>query len=320
MTVAVGALGSYIGIGAEGTYGTVVARTRFLLHNSESLKPSDPKIESPSVHRVSRDIRRRTQSFIDVGGDFSFNPSLSSNAFTMLLEHALGTVATTQPDVTTAPTAYRHTFTPANALPTGLSIEVAKDQLSHLHSGCKVASLRLGFEAGQQLDGSVSIIGREQTSVAVTPLTLTDGHLAPITDTTLTWNGVSMNVLGGEFMIENALTTRHYTNSRYTAEPSRNGKRRVSGSFRVHLEDATIWSDFRNATERVCVITISEASIASPYNYDLVITANVSEPQDATAQADTEGPIVQPINFECFINSGNSNEVSLYVTNENAAA
>lgn len=320
MTVAVGALGSYICIGAEGTYGTTVPRTRFLLHNSESLRATEAKTESPSVHRVARDIRRRTQSFIDVGGDFSFNPSLSSNAFTMLLQHVLGTVATSQPDVTTAPTAYRHTFTPADALPTGLSIEVAKDVLSHLHSGCKVASLRLGFEAGQQLEASVGILGREQTSVALTPLTLTDGHLAPITNTTLTWNGVSMNVLGGELMIENALIGRHYANSRFISEPSRNGKRRVTGSFRIHLEDATIWSDFRNATERVCVITITEATIAGAYSYDLVMTANVSEPQEATAQADTEGPIVQPISFECFINSGNSNELSLYVTNENSAA
>jgi len=320
MTVAVGALGGYLGFGAEGTYGSAVARTRFLLHNTESLKATDQKVEAPSINSVSRDIRRRTQGFVDVGGDFSFNPNLSASAFTMLLEHVLGTVATSQPDVTTAPTAYRHTFTPANALPTGLSIEVGKDQLSHLHTGCKVARLGLRYEAGQQLECTVGILGREQTSIARTPLSFTDGNLVPLTNSTLTWNGVSMNVLGGDFAIENPLMGLHFMNSRYISEPVRNGKRRVSGTFRIYLEDATIWSDFRNATERVCVITFTGPTIAGAFAYDIAITCNVSEPQDASSQADTEGPIVQPVSFECFINSGNSNEISLRVTNENAAA
>lgn len=320
MTVALG-LGGYIGIGEESTYGTTVARSLFELMNSESIKPNELKVESRSLYRVARDIRRRAQGRIEVGGDIMFDARYSSRFMTTMLKHLIGSVATTQPDVTTAPTAYRHTYTPTDALPTGLSIEVAKDQLAHLHSGCKVDSMSFRFAQGELLETSATIIGRETTSISKTPLSFTDGQLIVCNNASITWNGVTQNVNDGDIRIENVLARRLYMNGgRVTGEPHRNGKRRVSGSFTIDLEDAVLYSDFRNATERVMVITFTGDTIAGAYAYDLVMTANVAELQDGMAQADTEGPLIVRCAFETFINSGNTSELSVRVTNENSAA
>ena len=312
---------SYIGLGAEGTYGTAVARTLFELQNSEGIKPTENKVESRSLYRVARDIRRRAQGRVDNGGNFSFDGRYSSRFFTTLLQHTFGasSSSSSQPDVTTAPTAYRHTFTPQDTLPTGLSVEVSKDVLSHLHTGVKVASLSMRMEQNELLEVNATVIGRETTSIAQTPLTFTDGQLIVCNNVTWTWNGVSQNVIGGEFMIDNPITRRNFMNSRYTSEPLRNGKRRVSGSFRVDFSDAVIYSDFRNATERVMVITLTGDTIAGAYAFEMLITMNVTELQDAFPQADNEGPLVLPVNFDGFIDSGNTSEVTLRVTNENSA-
>lgn len=312
---------AYVGIGAETVYGTTVARTLFELHDRESIKPVEVKVESPSIYRVARDIRRRAQGRVEVAGDFSFAARYSSRFFTTLLQHLFGSgsSSSSQPDVTTAPTVYRHTFTPQDTLLTGLSIEIAKDVASHLHSGCKVSSLSLRFEQNELLEVSATVMGRETTSIARTPLSFTDGQIIVCNNVTFSWNSVNLNVIGGDWTYENPLTRRHFINSRYTSEPLRNGKRRVSGSFRVEFEDATLYSDFRNATERVCIVTFTGDTIAGAYAFELKITMNVTELQDAVAPADKDGPLVVPVTFESFIDSGNSTEASLRVTNENSA-
>lgn len=312
---------SYIGLGAEGAYGTAVARTLFELHNRESMKPTEVKVEAPSIYRRSRDIRRRAQGRVDAGGDFSFAGRYSSRFFTTLLQHAFGSgsSSSTQPDVTTAPTVYRHTFTPQDTLPTGLSLEVAKDVASHLHVGAKVTSLAMRFEQNELLDVSATTIYRETTSIAPTPLTYTDGQIIVCNNVTFSWNSTNLNVIGGDLTFDNALTRRNFINSRFTSEPLPNGKRRVAGSFRVEFEDATLYSDWRNATERVCAITFTGDTIAGAYAYEMLLTMNVAEAQDAIAPADNEGPLIVPVSFEAFINSGNSSEITLRMTNENSA-
>lgn len=310
---------SYIGVGEEAVYGTVVARSRFLLHNSESIKPAEARVESGSLYRVGRHAAQYNQGNVDVGGDFTFQPRYSSQAWMILLKHLLGSIASSQPDVTAAPTVWRHTFTPANALPTGLSIEVAKDVLAHLHAGCKISSVRMRFAAGSLLDATVSVMGQQTTSISASGLSYTEGNLIVCTNATLTWTGNSQSVLDGDLAIENALTQRHYMSARTTSEPLRSGKRRVSGSFRIHLEDAVLYSDFRNATARSLVVTFTGSSIAGGYSYDMQITLPVSILTDAVAPATDPGPLVVPCSFESFVNDAQANEVSIRITNESSA-
>ena len=105
MATAVGVQDAWIGFGEESTYGTPVAASRFLYVNSESVRVSEGKVFSGSLNKVGRNAARQVQGLVSVAGDFSFNPSHSYHAWTMLLKHLLGTVSSAQPDVTTAPTA-----------------------------------------------------------------------------------------------------------------------------------------------------------------------------------------------------------------------
>lgn len=313
-------MASFIGLGEEGTYGTTVARDLFLYHNGESIKPNENRLESPALYRVSRHAARRALGIVNLGGDFSFNPGHNYKAWTRILKHTLGTVSTSQPDTTTAPTCYRHTFTPADTLPTGLSIEVGKDVLAHLHSGCKITSLRLSGAAGELLEVSASVFGSNTTSITPSGPSLTEGTLVTLTNCVISWNGVNQNVTNFDVTIDNALTPRYFTNSRFSAEPLRNGKRRVTGSFVIELTDATLYSDFRNAALRSLIITATGATIAGSFAYETKITLPVSELTDAFASADKEGPLMVTCNFESFIDSGNSSEVTVRVTNEQSAA
>jgi len=137
-------LNTYLGIGEEGVYGTAVARDRFLTFRSSTLKKTVNKIQSGDLYRRGFHEGQKTQGLITVGGDVVFAPRYSSTGLTRLLYHCFGTVATTRPDITTAPTVYRHTFTPNNsALPTGLTLEQQTGvQRAFLFTGCKVSSLR----------------------------------------------------------------------------------------------------------------------------------------------------------------------------------
>lgn len=320
MATGVGVLGGFTGLGEEGTYGTAVAATRFLYHNSESLRVQENKVFSGAVYKVGRNAARQVQSTIGVSGDFSFNPSHSAHAWTMLLKHLLGSVSSSQPDSTSAPTVYRHTFTPADALPTGLTLEIGKDVLANRFLGCKVVSMRVSGAAGQLMDASVGLLGRDSTSITPSAPVLTEANLIVLTNTAITWNSGTINVVDFDIAIENALAPRYFVNSRLTSEPLRSGKRRVSGSFRVELTDATMWSDFRNATRRDLIITCTGATITGAYAFETKFTLPVNELQEAQAHADTEGVLTIPCSFESFYDSTNANEITVRVTNENSSA
>ena len=118
-------LQSYIMIGEESSYGTAVARTRGLTFKSESLKQSIAKVMSGDLYRVGLHSGQRASGNASVAGDISFVPRLSQNVLQLLFKHLFGNIVTSQPDITSASTVYRHAFTPTDTLPTGLSIEVS---------------------------------------------------------------------------------------------------------------------------------------------------------------------------------------------------
>lgn len=307
---------SFVGVGEEGTYGTTVARTRFLLQNSESIAVTERHAEGASIYRRGRHANRHVQGLVEVGGGISFNPQYSSQALMILLKHALGTLASAQPDTTAAPTVYRHTFTPALALPTGLSVEVGKDVLAHLHSGCKVASIGFSLRPGEMATCDVDVIGRETTSIDDSGLVYTEGQLVVPTNTTVTWGATTLTCTEFNFRIENPLERRNFINSRYTSEPLRSGKMRVTGGFTIELSEAALYSDFRNLTERALVLTATGATIAGGYAFELLATMSVAKLTAGIASAGTEGVLTVPYSFEAFMNDANANEISLRLQNE----
>lgn len=320
MPTAIGVIGGFLGLAEESVYGTPVAATRFLYINGESIRATENKAYSPAIAKVSRQAARNVQGRVDVGGDFTFNPGLSYHGFTMLLKHLLGTVATATPDSTAAPTVRRHTFTPADALPAGLTLEVGKDLLSHRFEGCKVTSMRFSGSQGELLAVTAGILGQDVASIADSAPVLTEGNIPNCTNATLSWGGTNLDVTNFDLAIENPIAPRFFIDSRFTDEPARAGQRRVSGTFTTELQDATLWSDWRNQTRRQIILTVTGASIAGGYSFDVQFTLPVTELMEGQAQLDAEGVLTIPVAFESFADASNANEVSIRVTNENVAA
>ena len=307
---------SFVGVGEEVTYGTAVARNRFLLQNSESIAPAEQNVEAGSIYRRGRHALRHVQGRVEVGGDITFNPQYSSQALMIFLKHKLGAIASSQPDVTAAPTVYRHTFTPATALPTGLSIEVGKDVLAHLHAGCKVTSIGMRFTPGEMAECTVGIMGRETTSIDDSALVYTEGKLMVATNTTVTWAGNAQSCRDFTITIDNPLERRYFINSRFTSEPLRSGKTRVTGSFTIELADAVLYSDFRNLTQRALILTATGDTIAGGYAFEALFTMSVAKLVAGVAQANTEGVMTIPYSFEAFLDDNNANELSVRLQNE----
>lgn len=324
-------LQTYITIGEESTYGTGVTPTASILHNSESVQPTEGMLLSASLFRRGIHSGSRAQGPISVGGSITFNPRYNWRAFSMLLKHAIGSVATSRPDITANPSVYNHTFTPADLLPTGLTIEIAKGSGStgtgaHRFSGCKVTRLTISGAADDVCSCTVDFIGKDQTFVASpTALALLggEGQLMVATDCAITWGGASQGkVQAFEFAVENPLQEIRSIDSRTIQEPQRSGHQTFTGSWTFFNEGTALQSDYRNKTRRSLVLTIrSNVVISGAYEFELALTMSNSELMETPFQnADTPGILQATVGYQAFLDETVTNEVSAILQNSHPLA
>jgi|GEM_PF-6932349 len=312
-------------LGEESTYGTAVVPTAGLLHNTESLTVTEEMTQANSLNRRGVHSGMRAQGKITVGGSFAFDVRFNWRAFSMLLKHAIGSVATSRPDITSNPLVYNHTFTPATALPTGLTVEVAKDLHAHRFSGCKVRSLELAFAAGGQLVCTVDFVGKDQTWVfGPTALALLggEGQLATATAGALTWGGATQGkVLAGRFRVDNPLQDTLAIDARTIQEPQRNGFQVFTGDWTFQTEGTDLQSDYRNKTRRELVVTLDGETISSTYKFRVRATMSNAELLETPFQpADNQGILQATVGYQAFVNESVANEVAFLLQNSHPVA
>lgn len=324
-------LQTYVMIGEESSFGVAVTPTAGLLHNSESMQPTEAMILSGSLFRRGIHSGSRAQGGISVGGSITFDPRYNWRAFSMLLKHAIGAVATSRPDITSNGLVFNHTFTPADLLPTGLTIEVAKGSGStgtgaHRFSGCKITRLSLSGTADEVCSCTVDFMGKDQTFVA-TPTTLAllggEGQLMVATDCALTWGGAAQGkVLAFEFSVENPLQEIRSIDSRTIQEPQRSGHQIFRGSWSAYIEGTDLQSDYRNKTIRELVLTIrSNVVISGTYEFQLAITMSKSELLETPFQnADNPGILQATVGYQAFLDEATANEVTCTLQNSHPVA
>jgi len=316
-------LNVYVGIGEESVYGTGVARDRFLTVNSETIARTEERVNSNDLYRTGLHKSQRAQGNVQVGGGLVYRPRYNQTGFTRLLKHLFGSVATAQPDVTSNPTVYRHTFTPAatgQALPTGLSIEKVLDSLALLSTGCKINSGRFNVAQGQPLELSCDIIGQEQASVLPTAISIVESEMVMCNSGSIVFNSGSEVVTAADLSFNNNLGTVYSIGSRLTREPWPTGHRGISGSFTAQLEDLALFNAFAAMTRASLVFTFTGGAITGGYTYEVLITMPVTELTQATPQANTMGWIPVSCNFESLVDDSNASEITLRVTNTQSAA
>lgn len=299
-------LKGFLGIGQESSYGTAVARTNFFEINDEDIAVEENKIESAALASVGIRSTKVKQGGISAGGSFSYDMQYAGAE--RLFKHVFGQISSSQPDVTSNPTVWDHTFTIADELPTGLTVEVFRDtdnfttepQKSFLYSGCLITSLNLSCTVDDLLKCSFQIMGKDEGRAAKSTPSYNSSELAVYHQGTLKWNNHDVEVENFSIDINNALEARPKLGSRFTRQPKRSGKLSVSGSFVAEFTRWDEYDDFRNDTNRELILQFIGPTLSGSYKYQLTITLAVAKILGHRTVNRAPGRLTMEISFKAY--------------------
>lgn len=320
-------MNSWIGFGQESTYGTYVVPTEFIEIESETLMKEVQRIEAMSILRRGTVDNKIIAGAVQVGGDITF--PVQFGGWTRLAYHAFGDVTHSQPDITNAPTAYKHTFKIADVLPAALSFEVFRDTTqfttepnkSFAYSGCKLSKIEFSCNINEVLKCSVNIMGREESRVARStsnPSFSTDTY-AVFTQGIVSYNGNDVEANNISIALENNLTYRYKLGSALTREPVPDTKIMATGSFDIEFQSWNEYDDFVNTTQRALTVTFDGPTIGGSIKKQIKFTCSQIFIEKVKLSADKPGRLVMTIDFRAFRNTDQTqNEIVLEVTNTQA--
>ncbi|MCI2421509.1 phage tail tube protein [Saccharopolyspora sp. K220] len=273
--------------GEESTYGTAVTVDRGYEFRSEALSLEAQRIESSAIRPGKRVLRsnRWFQGQRSVGGEITME--LGTVSFGRWFKHCFGTVTTAQPDATNAPTVYQHTFTPG-PLPPGLTVQVGRpDTAGTVHpftyTGCKIASWTLSSAIGEIVTFAPTILGRDETTATELATASYPANLSLLTfvEGSLTLGGSVYEMRSVSLQGTNGIADDRYVHgSRLRNEPleigSEGSQARVySGTIEGEFTNLAAYNRFVNGDEAEMVLLFAGANIASTYDFEVRITANV---------------------------------------------
>lgn len=323
----------YIGLGEESTYGTPVARTQFLDINSESLALAHERITSGSLNQIGVRRERVNNGLFRVSGDATLDLPYRDAEF--LLKHALGSVATTGP----VDFAYTHTFDIADALPTGLTVEIFRDSSnflgtnddqSFIYEGCKVNTLALSASVGSYLSAVAGFVGEDENRSAKTVAATVNADLnatrdlMTFTQGAVTYDAVTVNVESFDLTINNNLNAdRFRLGSRITREPVRGGKIEISGSLVMDFDSFARYDQFKASATRQLVLTFTGGNVPSSGTaQSMTITLPFILPTSVDLNVDDGGILTQTVPFVALRDPGEAApnaEIRIVLVNENAS-
>lgn len=302
-------LAAQLGVAEETTWGTVVTPSRFYEFRNESLAQTIERMESQGLRAGTRVLRsdRWVAGQKEVGGNIEME--VANRSFGLWLKHALGTIATTQPDAVNDPTVYDHTATPGD-LPVGLTTQVGRpDEAGTVHPftyhGCRVASWELSANVGEIGVLSVSLTGEdEDTSTALAAASYPAGlTLLTFVEATLQIAAASVDVRSITLRGDNGLNAdRPQLGSQLRRQATEADMRTYDGDIDAYFADLVAYNRFVNGTEAALELLFQGAVIAGgtgSFNYELKATANVRFDGE-TPNVDGPDELDQPLAFKCL--------------------
>lgn len=266
----------------EVTYGTVVTPDRGFEFRSESLKLEIQRIESAALRSGTR-VQRSDRWAVgqkSVTGDITMD--LINKSQGRWWKHALGGVATSQPDGAGAPTVYLHTFTPGD-IPVGQTIQVGRTDVggttrAFTYHGCRISSWELACAVGDIASLTMSVLGEdEDTSTGLASISYPSGiSLMTFVQGSVTIGGSAANIKSATVSGNNGLADdRYFLGSQLRKAPLENALREYSGTFEAEFEDLTAYNRYVNGTEAEVELLFQGATIATTYKYEVKVTMNV---------------------------------------------
>jgi len=273
--MAIGQL-SHLGIGKETTWGTPVTVTDYLKFTSETLALAIEELVSTSLS-AKRDEPDSYEGLGSVSGDIVCE--VHPNTIGLILNSWFGSVTTTQPEPTAAPSVYQHVFTPTNTpfstdciLPP-YTIEIHRDlDKAFQYSGCVANVLSFTFGVGAKILSLTSTWISKDVSL-ITKTTPSYDATEPFL-----WNTGVISIGGTTYKLVETLT--------FTLEnglvgiPLLDGTKRIAkivgDAFRFgtisptfHVEDTSKFSNFVNWTTEAWNLKFEGAEIEGGYKWTI---------------------------------------------------
>lgn len=302
-------LNTWLCFGEESTYGTAVARTKWLEITEESIQAKQTMISKPCLQGASQ--RNRVQSKKDVGGSFKFQGMFEG--MEKILKHAMGSVA-----AVTGAGPYTHAFSLASALPVGLTIEVDRDTAAiggssaFLYEGCQINKLTLSQAFEDFLMVEAEIIGEDFSLVAATASSFTTFNgidYSMMTSPLL--NGAAIKLQAWELTIENGLAADRYKlGSRIRMGLSRGQTRKISGKLTIEFEQLTEYNLFAAQTTLVSLVIPYDNGLGAGNNKQFTFTLPKIAIQGEPPKVSDEGPIHMEIAFDAYQNAAVNDEMT----------
>jgi hypothetical protein len=306
--------GAWIGYAEESSFGTPVTATKFLEIESESIKAEKKLNVVPLLGHVSQ--RRTVASKMNVNGQF--RAPVLWEGIERFFKHALGSVNTTGP----SGGLYTHTFSLAADLPTGLTIEVNRDDAAisgngaFQYAGCKINKFVLAQEMEQPLMMEVDILGTSLAMIAATSKTFPTYDAidyAQLTVAQIDPGGgaeFSLPLRTLKITIDNALHDDQYRlGSANRAGITRGGQRKVNIEAEIEFESLTAYTYYRtlaNDNLRFKWVSGSKSLQIDCPN----CTFDGEEPASEDA-----GPYYLTISNTALVSSADNDELSLVLIN-----
>lgn len=287
----------------------VAAYTDFLMFTDESLAQTKTIIKPDEV---AGEAGRETEleGRIVVGGDIAVNLRPEGGAW-LLLKHALGSLATSQPDSSGAPSVYQHLFTLANELPEfGLSGRVDRDINVFSYLGLKVQSVTLDYAMDSPLTATFSLIGRSEVRGGTSPAAAYTTTV-PFMDYqgVMTIDGTEQRISGFSLTLANSMREDDFrSGSQYRNQAERATLRDVTGTFSRRYIDDVLYNLFVNFERAALVFTFTGPAIEGAFNYELVISLPSVQFEGSTPG--TGGPDMAPqdVPFTALRDTANARE------------
>lgn len=267
-----------LGVAEETDYGTLVTPDRFYEFRTEGLQHTINRLESETIRKGNRLLRtdRWQPGQRSVAGDIAAEVAYSS--FGLWLKHALGNVATSQPDSTNNPDVYEHVFTLGDLEQHSLTAQVGLDDIPKAYSGVVVPSWTLEVSNDGYAVLTLSLAGREEDlAEPLAAVSYPDPLiLLPFTHASLTLGGTEVMVNQASINGDNQLATDRYRiGSPLMRRPGEFSRRQVTGSVNADFDSLTLYNRYVNGDEAQLVLSFVGPSIDGTYDYELRVTANV---------------------------------------------
>lgn len=261
-------IAAQFGFAAETTVGTRVTVTSFLPIISESVKRSDPRIESEAT-RAGRLVETSDEwaaGLITIGGDIALE--LTTKDLGPILHAMMGS--------STGSSTF--TYTPGDLFGRSLTTQFGRPDVSgtvqpFTYGGTKIMSWEIACEAGKIATLGLSVetcLVDETTGVALAAASFTASQKAfNFAGATLSIAGTTTSVNQMTISGDNKLERREFNGTAYTKEHVQTSLREYVGTLVAEFESLTNYNLFVNGTEGALVASFVNGASS------LVITQNV---------------------------------------------